>query len=202
VPDSWRLAVETSVARLDVATGGMLRTTTERALESDPAPRSREIAVTVSSDPSQHYPACPTDLGCAYRTFGTDADGNVTLDTVWVILPPATLLAGVVHDVIGHGRAALCHIDGWLSGGPGNSLMSAGPGSYQGNIAPDLTARDLAAIVAVYAAGMPWGATREDFVTAGLLLPTPVPPGPCMGRCIRRDARVPVRVPSAVVVGR
>jgi hypothetical protein len=90
------------------------------------------------------------------------------------VQPPTQTAAAFAHDVIGHGVLGLCHPDGNLIGGPGLSLMSAGPNVFSGGpmgTADRLTSLDLVATRAVYDAGLDAGARRADFLSRGLINP-------------------------------
>ena len=69
-----------------------------------------------------------------------------------------------------------------LIGGNDKSLMAGGPGAFTGFIPDQLSALDIAAARAVYGSSLNAGASRADFVQAGLIaadppsrFPTPMP---------------------------
>jgi hypothetical protein len=101
---------------------------------------------------------------------------------VRVLMPPGQSAAAYAHDTA-HALLGLCHIDDLAIGGPGYSLMAYGRSTDSTEIAPNLTALDIAAIRAVYEAGLGPGSTRSDFIAAGLLSPqgAPVSPPPSSG---------------------
>jgi hypothetical protein len=57
----------------------------------------------------------------------------------------------------------MCHIDGTLIGGAGNSLMSGGPGVFSNDIAIRLTTLDIQAAKTVYSWPLDPGAFRDEF---------------------------------------
>jgi hypothetical protein len=95
---------------------------------------------------------------------------QATLRAARAVLDSSVPSQGWAHE-LGHGILGMCHIDGFLIGGPGNSLMSGGPGVHSGALPHGLSPYDIAATRAVYAAGLEPGRGRAAFVQAGLLRP-------------------------------
>jgi hypothetical protein len=142
-------------------------------LTGDPDPRPGENEITIARHPDPVSQGCGFARGC---TFLTIRDG--LLVAARAIIGPSNSGApsSFAHDAVGHGALGMCHIDGQRIGGARNTLMGGGPNTYScptaGSdicIADSLTPLDSAAARAVYGSGLPRGATRAEFLAAGLV---------------------------------
>lgn len=158
-------AIRDAAGQVLAATAGAVTTTVEVVDDPDPRPGPDEVTSAANADPVSQ--GCPFDVGCIMHTFvraGVFGGGRA-------VQPPTQTPNAFAHDVVGHGVMGLCHVDGTRIGGPGLSLMSGGPGVFSGQIAARLTALDAAAAQAVYASALDPGASRADFLRAGLISP-------------------------------
>jgi hypothetical protein len=113
---------------------------------------------------------CGSDGGCTIHLFEDNARPGRFISSR-AVQPAGQTPEAYAHDAVGHGVLGLCHVDGNLIGGARRSLMSAGAGVFSGDIARSLSAYDLAAAQALFAAGVRPGDRREDLVRAGLIDP-------------------------------
>lgn len=161
-----KLLLQEALASIETATLGQIQTTFETTDEIDPVPGDLEATATDHPDPVGE--GCTFNRGCVFvshSTFGTmSASRTVLMED---ILPSDAY----VHDVVGHGIMGMCHIDSKLIGGNDRSLMAGGPGAVSGLIPDALSPLDIAAARAVYQSSLDPGATREEFVHAGLVNP-------------------------------
>jgi hypothetical protein len=157
VTENVRQAIQQALQQVPNATNGAISTSFELTNESNPVPNLNEVTLTFHSDPQSQ--GCPFSRGCIIHGFarpGVFVSGRA--------VQPADLpVNAYVHDVVGHGIMGLCHIDGNLIGGAGNSLMSGGPGVFSGDIAIQLTALDIEAAKTVYSWPLDPGAFRPEF---------------------------------------
>jgi hypothetical protein len=160
-----RQAIQQAVAQVTNATGGTIQTTMELTDDPNPIPGTNEVTSTSYSNPSSQ--GCPSDNGCTIHTFGAVG----VLVSSRAVQPPAQTPNAYAHDVVGHGILGMCHVDGNLIGGAGLSLMSGGPNVFSGQTAIQLSPDDIAAAQAVYRSGLNPGATKSDFMRAGLINP-------------------------------
>jgi len=163
VPPDAQAALRAAVEQVAGATQGLVRAVLEVTSADDLEPRANEVTVAVRDRPRDA--GCPGDRGCAqsvYREPGVLLSGRV-------VEGPDQPPQEYVRHAVGRGVLGLCQIDGRLIGGAGGSLMSAGIGVRPGEGAAGLTALDLAATRAVYGSALRPGATRKDFLQAGLV---------------------------------
>jgi hypothetical protein len=161
-------AIHGVVNQVSQATAGVVRATyTETA---DPNPRPVRHQATSTTHPSPSTQGCGSDGGCTIHVFADNARPGEFISSR-AVQPAGQTPEAYAHDAVGHGVLGLCHVDGNLIGGARRSMMSAGPGVYSGDIARSLSAYDLAAAQALYAAGLRPGNQRQDLVRAGLIDP-------------------------------
>jgi hypothetical protein len=158
-----RDAVMGPVNQLDFATGGALRANVQYVEESNPTPARGEITVAKVAD------GCgPTAAGCAIPTF--DARGVISAARILRVGPPNPGLGPYAHE-LGHALYGFCHInsDIAISRNPPGVHPSTVMGA--GNNGGRLTDEDVAAVRAVFGAGLSPGDSRAQFAAAGLINP-------------------------------
>ena len=145
-------------------------------LTGDPDPRPGANEITIATHPDPVSQGCGFDRGCTFLTV----QGSLLIAARSIIGPSnSNNPSSYSHDAVGHGALGMCHIDGTLIGGARNTLMGGGPNVFSCSststsdtcIAETLTPLDLAAAGAVYASGLPRGASRSAFLSAGLVNP-------------------------------
>ncbi len=162
VPPDVQAALGRAVAQVASATDGVVVASVELTDAPDPLPGSNEV--TVTTHPSPRREGCPSDRGCVQQVFR----GRGLLASGRALESPEQPAQAYVRDVVGRGILGLCQIDGTLIGG-GGSLMSAGRGIQRSGAVPALTDLDITAARAVYASSLDPGATRKEFLRAGLV---------------------------------
>jgi hypothetical protein len=162
VPPNAQAALRAAVDQVAGATGGAVRAIFE-LVDGDLLPGPNEVTVTVRGRPRDE--GCASDRGCVQQMFRAPG----VLLSSRVVEPPDQPVAEYVRHAIGRGILGMCQIDARLIGGAGNSVMGAGSGARPGDGAASLTALDLAATQAVYTSALGPGATRKDFLDAGLV---------------------------------
>jgi hypothetical protein len=162
-----RQAIEQTAAQVGSATAGAIQITLESTDDPNPIPGLNEATSTTHPNPGTQ--GCPTDNGCTIPSIVTLG----VLKSSRAVQPPNQTPNAYAHDIVGHGIMGMCHIDGHLIGGAALSLMSGGPDVFSGQSAIQMTPYDLAAAQAVYGSGLNPGASRADFIQAGLINDTP-----------------------------
>jgi hypothetical protein len=147
------------------ATGGAVSTSVELANEPEPPPPTGEIAVAqLSKDEVSRICGNSRASLCALIT----QSGGIIRSAR--IVGVANTGGGFSHE-LGHALFGLCHLNPAslayrnIEGQSPSSMMGAASGGRQ------LTDDDLRAIRAVYAAGLRAGASRSQFIQAGLINP-------------------------------
>lgn len=161
-------AIRGVIGQVSQATTGAVRaryTETE-----DPNPLPTRDQATSTTHPSPSTQGCGNDAGCTIHAFADNARPGRFISSR-AVQPAGQTPEAYAHDAVGHGVLGLCHIDGQLIGGARNSMMSAGAGVFSADIARSLTAYDLAAAQALYAAGIRPGDQRPDLLRVGLIDP-------------------------------
>jgi hypothetical protein len=160
--------IEAALATITEATLGGIQTTFVITDDPDPIPGLNEA--TGTDHPSPQDTGCAFDRGCVHIEFTAPGSGVMTSSrsTLKASVQPSDAF---VHDMLGHGVMGMCHIDQELIGGNDKSLMAGGPGAFTGLLPDQLSALDIAAAQAVYGSSLNPGATRADFVDAGLISP-------------------------------
>ncbi|MFQ5527824.1 MAG: hypothetical protein ACE5GX_16395 [Thermoanaerobaculia bacterium] len=158
-------AIRNAAAQVATATNDEITATVEIVDEDNPFPGNDEV--TSTTHPSPVTEGCPSNNGCTMFRFRSPG----VLFWSRAVQPANQTPNAYAHDAIGHGVMGMCHIDGFRNGGPGRSLMSGGPSVFSGDIALQLTELDIQAAQAVYASSLNPGASRADFVAAGLINP-------------------------------
>ncbi len=160
--------IEAALTTVNEATLGEIQTTFAVTEDPDPMPGLNEV--TGTDHPSPQDTGCAFDRGCVHIDFTAPGSGIMISSraTQRESVQPADAF---VHDIIGHGIMGMCHIDQELIGGNDKSLMAGGPGAFTGFIPDQLSTLDIAAANAVYGSSLNPGATRADFVAAGLINP-------------------------------
>jgi len=163
-----RMLIEAALATVAEATLGEIQTSFMITDDPDPLPGLNEA--TGTDHPSPQDTGCAFDRGCVHIEFTQPGSGIMISSraTLRESIQPADAF---VHDIIGHGVMGMCHIDQELIGGNDKSLMAGGPGAFTGVIPDQLSALDIAAAQAVYESSLNPGATRAEFVEAGLINP-------------------------------
>lgn len=164
-------AIQRVADQVAEATDNVLRTIV--SVTADPNPRPDRNQATSTTHPNAASQGCLSDNGCTLHVF-VDPRQPGQFYSSRAVMPASQSPAAYAHDIIGHGVLGMCHPDGNLIGAPPDSLMSAGPNVFSGGprgIADRLTALDIAAVQAVYRAGLRPGARRVDFVAARILTP-------------------------------
>lgn len=176
VPAEPQRALQIAVEQISEATLGQVSGVFELTAEEDPRPRSNEVTVAMHPNPQSE--------GCSGRAcvFVTVRDSAIL--SARALVGPADPLfpdsGGVyAHEAVGHGMLGMCHIDEHLIGGGRHSVMAGdGPRALSG--------LDLSAARAVYGAGLSRGATRREFLEAGLVNPSsPSTQGSVRGDSVR-----------------
>ena len=164
---SQMAAVQSVANQTSHATAGSIGVSLTVTQDPDPLPGSGEV--TITAHPNASSQGCPHDGGCAIHTFVNPSGPGEYVSTRALIHPdyPTNSYA---HEM-GHGVLGLCHVDGNLIGGAGNSMMSSGPGVYATSMANDLTDYDVTASRAIHQAGIRAGDRKGDLVAAGLVNP-------------------------------
>jgi hypothetical protein len=141
-------------------------------LTGDPDPHPADNEITIATHPDPVGQGCSFDRGCTFLTIRR----NVLVAARAIIGPSnANFPSSYAHDAVGHGALGMCHIDSRLIGGARNSLMGGGPNTFSCPspsdtcIAASLTPHDSAAARAAYGSGLPRGASRVEFLAAGLV---------------------------------
>ena len=158
-----RRAIEETAAQVMAATDGAIRTTVTLTEDPNPMPGAHQVTSTTIEDPGTQ--GCGTGRGCTMFQMAAPAILRSSRAVQLPKVPPNNYS----HDVIGHGVLGLCHIDGPGIGGFHRSLMSDGRGQPGDLINIKLTDLDIGALRAVYASDLHPGASRADFVRAGLV---------------------------------
>ncbi len=160
--------VQAALRSVEQATLGAITTTVRTTSEDDPIPTPGQA--TATDHPNPVDAGCPLERGCVLFEF-TDAQFTV-IESARVVLKEEIQPADAfVHDLVGHGIMGMCHVDQMLVGGNDKSLMAGGPGSFSGMIPDGLSALDMAAARAVFSSGLKPGASRAEFLDAGLVNP-------------------------------
>jgi hypothetical protein len=164
---STRDSVQRLADQIAVATRGEIRATMTVTADRDPLPAPGEVTMTLHPNPVST--GCQFSRGCVHIGYGTNVlvSARAVLDNT---VPPR----GWAHE-LGHAILGMCHVDGLLIGGAGNSMMSAGPDVFSSDISDGLSARDLLASQTVYGASLEPLASRDDFIRAGLVRGIPGP---------------------------
>ena len=160
--------IEAALATVTEATLGEIQISFTITNDPDPMPGLNEA--TGTDHPSPQDTGCAFDRGCVHIQF-TEAGSGIMISSRATLRESIQPADAFVHDIIGHGVMGMCHIDQELIGGNDKSLMAGRPGAFTGFIPDQLSALDIAAARAVYGSSLNPGATREEFVEAGLINP-------------------------------
>ena len=159
--DQIRVALD----QVSEATLGVITVSLQFTDELEPVPES--FQVTSMTHPAPTLFVCESDVGCTIHQWQKPG----ILKSSRAVQPENQTPQAYAHDVIGHGILGMCHIQAEGIGGPENSLMSGGKNVYSGQISGRLTELDIAALQTVYSSNLSPGATRIDFLKAGLINP-------------------------------
>lgn len=160
--------IEAALKTVSAATLGNIQTTFEVTDDPDPIPGLNEA--TATDHPSPLDTGCAFDRGCVAIQF-LSPEFTVMKSSRTVLKESIQPADAFVHDIIGHGIMGMCHIDQALIGGNHKSLMAGGPGAFTGFLPDQLSELDIAAASAVYESPLNPGASKADFVNAGLINP-------------------------------
>ena len=164
VPSNAVTALNHAATAVNEVSAGQISIAISTTQDPNPLPGTNQVTVATSADPQSL--GCGYPQGCTQLSFEPNA---FPLRAARAILRTGQTPNAYVHDAIGHGTLGLCHVDGHLIGSPSASQMSYGVNIFSNQIAVELTGFDRTAALAVYGAGLPRGATRSDFLTAGLV---------------------------------
>jgi hypothetical protein len=164
VPANAVAALNHAATAVNEVSAGSLSIAISTTQDPNPLPATNQVTVATSADPQSL--GCGYPQGCTQLSFEPN---GLPLRAARAILQTGQTPNAYVHDAIGHGTLGLCHVDGHLIGSPSASLMSYGVNIFSNQIAVELTGFDRAATLAVYGSGLPRGATRADFLAAGLV---------------------------------
>jgi hypothetical protein len=164
VPENQLAAVRQTVAQLPSATLGALQGTVRRADRVDPTPGVNEIAITVVP-PAQAEARCRGYSACSLGRYSGPFITGATIVVAEGALPTNDWL--LPHE-LGHAAFGLCHIHAPEGLRPGPTMT--GSGSFA-RLTAQLEPLTLKALEAVYRAGLTAGASRAQFVAAGLVNP-------------------------------
>lgn len=162
-PPGAQAALRAAVDQVAAATGGVVRAVFEAVDADDIQPGANEVTVSIGLRPRDA--GCASDRGCIVQVFRAPG----VLLSGRVVAAPDQAAPEYVRLAVGRGILGMCQIDAKLIGGAGNSLMSAGIGVKPGAGASALTGLDLGATTAVYGSSLQPGASRKDFLQAGLV---------------------------------
>ena len=164
VPPNAVTALTHAATAVNEVSAGQVSIVISTTQNTNPLPATNQVTVATSADPQSL--GCGYPQGCTQLSFEPNA---FPLRAARAILQTGQTPNAYVHDAIGHGTLGLCHVDGTLIGSPSASLMSYGVNIFSNQIAVELTGFDRVATLAVYGSGLPRGATRSDFLAAGLV---------------------------------
>ena len=160
--------IEAALATVTEATLSGIQT--EFMITDDPDPMPGLNEATGTDHPSPRDTGCAFDRGCVHIQF-TEPGSGIMISSRATLRESIQPADAFVHDILGHGIMGMCHIDQELIGGNDKSLMAGGPGAFTGFIPDQLSALDIAAAQAVYGSSLNPGASRAEFVEAGLINP-------------------------------
>lgn len=158
-------SIQAALEQVSVATVGTISVSLHMTDDDEPVPQPFQVTSMTHHSPSLF--GCVRDVGCTIHTW--QAPG--VLRSSRAIQPKQQTPQAYAHDVIGHGVLGMCHIQAKGIHGPEHSLMSGGEGVFSGQISGRLTELDMKALQAVYSSNLLPGATRQDFIQAGLINP-------------------------------
>lgn len=181
VPANKIPAIEQTMADIRTRTAGQLTINVTQSADPDPRPATNQDQVTIAVIPSTIQLCSGNEGGCAIG----EQTGTGTMFGVRIVVNPAIAAtdAGFPHE-LSHALLGLCHVDGNAIGGGDMSLMGAGtnigaivarevfsPRFGAVRLPGRLSDWDLAAVEAVFSAGIQPGMQRADFVARGLMRP-------------------------------
>jgi hypothetical protein len=159
-------AIQGVASQVSQATSGAMQVAFSRTANANPLPA--DGAATSTTHPTPGTEGCGGNGGCTIHQFFSNAQPG-RFRSSRAVQPADQTPQAYGHDAVGHGVLGMCHVDGNRIGGAGRSLMSAGPGVFSGDMANRLTEYDLAAVQALYQAGLGAGAQRTDLLRSGLV---------------------------------
>ena len=165
VAEDNRHQIQTTLNQVTQATLGSISVSLHMTEEPEPSTQDFHIVSMTHNDPTRF--GCLTKVGCTHHEWKMPG----ILKAGRAIQPESQTPQAYAHDVVGHGILGMCHILAKPIGGAGHSLMSGGPGVYSGQNSGKLTELDIQALQVVYASNLSPGATRQDFIQAGLINP-------------------------------
>ena len=157
--------IQSTLNQVSHATQGAITVSLNLAEEAEPSIQNYKVVSMTHDDPTRF--GCVSKVGCTHHEWNNPG----VLKGSRAVQPEEQTPQAYAHDVIGHGILGMCHIQAQSIGGPEHSLMSGGPGIYSGQNSGRLTELDIHALQAVYASHLSPGATRQDFIQAGLINP-------------------------------
>lgn len=165
VSEEKRDQIREALDQVPEATGGVMTVSFHITDESEPDAETFQVVSMTHPDPTLF--GCVAGVGCTTHNWQKPG----ILKSSRAIQPEGQTPQAYAHDVVGHGILGMCHIQAEGIGGADQSLMSGGEGVYSGQISGRLTKLDLATLQAVYFSSLSPGATRKDFIRAGLINP-------------------------------
>ncbi|WP_447968665.1 hypothetical protein [Nitrospira sp. M1] len=167
-----RHQIRSTLKQITLATNGVI--TTSLHITEEHEPPTGDFRVISMTHPNPIFFGCVSNVGCTHHEWQTPG----VLKSSRAVQPDDQTPQAYAHDVIGHGILGMCHIQANGIGGAHNSLMSGGLGVYSGQNSGRLTELDMMALQTVYASHLSPGATRNDFIEAGLINAMRDNPGP------------------------
>jgi len=165
VSNDKRMQIRSTLEQIPQATNGTITATLHITQEPEPSTDNLQVISMTHSNPTLF--GCVSNVGCTHHEWQTPG----VLKSSRAVQPASQTPQAYAHDVIGHGILGMCHIKAEGIGGPQHSLMSGGAGVYSDQNSGRLTKLDTKALQAVYSSNLSPGATRQDFIEAGLINP-------------------------------
>ena len=163
VSEDKRDQIRAALDQVEEATHGAITVSFHITEDSEPHAETFQVISMTHPDPTLF--GCVSGVGCTIHKWQKPG----ILKSSRAVQPKNQTPQAYAHDVVGHGILGMCHIQAKGIGGPGNSLMSGGVGVFSGQISGRLTELDIAALQALYFSKLSPGATRKDFIRAGLI---------------------------------
>jgi hypothetical protein len=155
VPEPGRIGLERAVADLNGAMGSVVELTLAESGESDPLPGPMQIT-TADLPRSEFERVCTDGGGCTVPGFGPDG----LLRSARLVQAPGASDRLRAHE-LGH-AIGLCHLH---PDRVPDAVMAERPGRRQQD---RFTQRELEALRRAFSSGLEPGATRAEFLEAGL----------------------------------
>ncbi|WP_454064949.1 hypothetical protein [Candidatus Nitrospira salsa] len=165
VSDEKRDQIRSTLKQVSQASHGAITVSFQITEESEPPANAFQVISMTHPNPT--LTGCVSNEGCTHHEWQKPG----ILKSSRAVQPDNQTPQAYAHDVIGHGILGMCHILANGIGGPEHSLMSDGEGVYSGQSSGRLTELDMKALQTVFSSNLSPGATRQDFIEAGLINP-------------------------------